>query len=175
MQRSKDGAERDRVDPASLLDDEDTESGATGSARSESDAGSSSGGRLRRLLPGGPTVSARSFLVVLALLLAGTFVGGAIPVVGALGRFLGLFAAAFAIGLGGSRSRYLEVGLAGALASGAAFVLGTLTSVFAPVAVSVLADYGLAVAGVGVASGLLASLLGHYFGRDLRHGLTRQV
>jgi len=173
MQRSKDGTER--VDPASLLDEDGSGSGDVASGVAESDAASTSGGRLRGRLPSGPTVSIRSFLVVLALLLVGLFVGGSIPLVGAVGRFVGLFAAAFAIGLGGSRSRYLEVGLAGALASGAAFVLGTLTSVFAPIAVSVLADYGLAIAGVGVVSGLVASLAGHYFGRDLRDGLTREI
>lgn len=174
MQRSKDGTERDPIDPAALLDDE-SERGDADAGRTGSGGDAESRGRIRGRLPTAPTVSARSFLLVLALLLAGTFVGGAVPVVGSVGRFLGVFVAAFAIGAVGSRSRYLEVGLAGALASGAAFVLGTLTSVFAPVAVNVLADYGLAIAGVGVASGLLASLLGHYFGRDLRDGLTREI
>ena len=84
-------------------------------------------------------------------------------------------AVAFAAGLVGSRSRYLEVGLAGAVAAGAAFLLGTLTSVFAPIAGRVLADYGVAIVGVGTGAGLLVALAGHYFGRDLRDGLTRDV
>jgi hypothetical protein len=164
------------VDVASLLDEEGEASGTRADPATDATAGTAdSGGRLRGRLPDGPTVSVRSFLLVLALSIGGVVVGGSIPIVGSIGRFLGLFAVAFAIGLVGSRRRYLEVGLAGAVAAGVAFVLGTLTSVFAPVAVSVLSDFGLAIAGVGVGGGLVASLLGHYFGRDLRSGLPRDV
>jgi hypothetical protein len=123
----------------------------------------------------GPRFSPKSFAVVLLLSLAGLFLGGAIPFVGFVGQFLGLFAVTFAIGLVASRRRYLEVGLAGALASGLLFVFGTLTSVFAPFAVDFLAEYGVAVAGVGAGAGLLAALAGHYFGRDLRDGVTREL
>ena len=94
---------------------------------------------------------------------------------GSIGRFVGLFAVACATGLIGSRSRYLEVGVAGAVAAGVTFLLGTLTSIFAPVAVQVLADYGVAIVGVGTGAGLLVSIVGHYFGRDLRAGLTRDI
>ncbi|QCC46982.1 hypothetical protein [Halobellus limi] len=185
MQRSSEQDERERVDPASLLDDdapdtvESAEGPTSGSDRTGRD-GSTGGGRLRRLLPSRPrplrgSFSARSFLVVLALSLAGVIAGGSIPLVGTVGQFLGLFLVAFVVGAVGARRRYLEVGLAGAIAAGIAFVLGTLTSVFAPVAVQVLADYGVAIAGVGTGAGLLASLAGHYFGRDLRDGLTRDV
>lgn len=123
----------------------------------------------------GRAFSPKSFAVVLCLSLAGLLVGGAIPLVGFVGRFLGLFAVGFAVGLTASRRRYLEVGLAGALASGLAFVLSTLTAAFAPFAVDFLAKHGVAVAGMGAGAGLLASLAGHYFGRDLRDGLTRDV
>ena len=185
MQRSSERDERERVDPASLLDDDDpdtvesAEGPTSGSDRTGRD-GSTGGGRLRRLLPSRPrplqgAFSVRSFLVVLALSLVGVVAGGSIPLVGSVGQFLGLFLVTFVIGAVGSRRRYLEVGLAGAVAAGIAFVLGTLTSVFAPVAVSVLADYGVAIVGVGTGAGVLASLAGHYFGRDLRDGLTRKV
>ncbi|WP_256545591.1 hypothetical protein [Halobellus inordinatus] len=182
MQRSEEQEER-TVDPASLLDDDGAESDNAGprdaAGRSADDA-SARGGRLRRVLPSAPgslrsPFSIRSFLVVLALSVVGVVAGGSIPLVGSVGQFLGLFVVAFAVGAVGSRRRYLEVGLAGAIAAGLAFVLGTLTSVFAPVAVRILADYGVAIAGVGVGAGLLASLAGHYFGRDLRDGLTRDV
>jgi hypothetical protein len=142
---------------------------AVASGPSESGAAASRRGRLGRAF------SPKSFGVLVVLLLAGMFLGGAVPVVGFVGRFLGLFAVAFAVGLVSSRRRYLEVGLAGALASGLGFVLGTLTSVFAPFAVQFLADYGAAVVGVGAGAGVLASLAGHYFGRDLRDGLTREI
>ena len=174
MQRSD---ERD-ADTAALDDFDDLGTDAADDAGVAAATGeSTSGGRLRGLLPSvsGPSVSLRSFLIVLAASFAGVIAGGSIPIVGTIGRFLGLFAVAFAIGAIGSRSRYLEVGLAGAIASGTAFLLATLTSIFAPVAVRVLADYGVAIAGVGTGAGLLVALAGHYFGRDLRDGLTREV
>ena len=172
MQRS-DERETDELDAAELLDDD---IGSDAAARSEPTTETSSDGRLRGALSGiGPSFSLRSFLVILVASLAGVIAGGSIPIVGSIGRFLGLFAVAFAAGLVGSRSRYLEVGLAGAVAAGAAFLLGTLTSIFAPVAVQFLADYGVAIVGVGTGAGLLVALAGHYFGRDLRDGLTRDV
>lgn len=172
MQRS-DEREADEFDAAEILDDD---IGSAAVDRPESTRESSSGGRLRSALSGvGPSFSVRSFLVVFAAALAGVIAGGSVPIVGSIGRFLGLFAVAFVAGAVGSRSRYLEVGVAGALAAGVTFLLGTLTSVFAPVAVRVLADYGVAIAGVGTGAGLLVALAGHYFGRDLRDGLTRDV
>jgi hypothetical protein len=132
----------------------------------------SSGGVRGRL---GRLFSLRAFLLALVLSLVGLFLGGAVPVVGFVGRYVGLFAAAFVVGLVAQRRRYLEVGLAGGLASGLGFVLSAVTSAFLPFAVSLLAEYGLAVAGVGAGVGLLVSLAGHYFGRDLRDGLTREV
>jgi len=173
MQRSDEREADDRIDASELLDDD---IGSDTPSQSDSTAETSSGGRLRGALSGiGPSFSLRSFLVILVASLAGVIAGGSIPIVGSIGRFLGLFAVAFAAGLVGSRSRYLEVGLAGAVAAGAAFLLGTLTSIFAPVAVRVLADYGVAIVGVGTGTGLLVSIVGHYFGRDLRDGLTREV
>ena len=176
MQRS-DERDADYDDPAALLDDDlDSDAKLDGD---DARQGSTSESRLRGLLPSvggvGPSFSLRSFLVILVASVAGVVAGGAIPIVGSIGRFLGLFAVAFATGLVGARSRYLEVGLAGAAAAGAAFLLGTLTSIFAPVAVQFLADYGVAIVGVGVGTGFLVSIVGHYFGRDFRDGLTREV
>ena len=178
MQRSNE-REPDYDDPADLLDDDlggDVSNDVRTDAGSAPEA-STSEGRLRGLVPSlsSPSVSLRSFLVVLVASLAGVIAGGSIPIVGSIGRFLGLFAVAFAVGTVGSRSRYLEVGVAGAIAAGVAFLLGTLTSIFAPVAVRVLADYGVAIVGVGTGAGLLVSIVGHYFGRDLRAGLTRDI
>ena len=178
MQRS-DERDADYDDPAALLDDLDDDTGSDAGGHADSTSDTSSGSRLRGLLPSlsgiGPSVSLRSFLVILVASVAGVVAGGSIPIVGSIGRFLGLFAVAFAAGLIGSRNRYLEVGLAGAVAAGAAFLLGTLTSIFAPVAVQFLADYGVAIVGVGVGTGFLVSIVGHYFGRDFRDGLTREV
>jgi len=180
MQRTDEPRERSTESTASQGDERER-GGALGQSTSGRETRESNErGRLRRLMPSRPSFlrpsfSIRSFLVVLAVSVLGIVAGGAIPLVGAVGQFLGLFLVAFAIGIVGSRARYLEVGLAGAIAAGLAFVLGTLTSVFAPVAVGIIADYGVAIAGVGTGTGLLAALLGHYFGRDLRDGLTREV
>ncbi|WP_410766807.1 hypothetical protein [Haloferax sp. DFSO60] len=129
----------------------------------------SSSGRL------GGLFSVRTFLVALVLSIGGVIVGGAIPLIGFIGNFLGIAMAGFLLGILGSNRRYVEVGLAGAIAAGFAFVLSTLLSVFAPFALQLLADYGLAIAGVGSVTGALAGLVGHYFGRDLRDGLTREI
>ncbi|MUV58895.1 hypothetical protein [Halogeometricum sp. CBA1124] len=153
------------------LDDEFSGVGESAERSPASSRSESNGGRL------GGVFSPKVFLGVLLASLLGAFLGGSIPVVGFVGRFLGLFAVGFGVGLLSGRRRYLEVGLAGAFASGLLWVLTTLTSTFAfaPFAVELLAQYGLAIAGVGAGAGLLASLAGHYFGRDLRDGLTRDI
>lgn len=158
-QRESERSVDDILSDLNLDDDEPT-------AAKQSSGG---GGRLSGLF------SARTFLLALVLSIGGLLVGGAVPIVGFVGRFVGIAAAGFLLGLVGSRRRYVEVGLAGAIAAGLAFVLSTLFSVFAPFAVQLLADYGLAIAGVGALSGALAGLLGHYFGRDLKDGLTRDL
>jgi hypothetical protein len=124
--------------------------------------------------------SLRSFLVLVVASLVGVVVGGVVPIVG---RYLGLFAVAFLAGLVGSRRRYVEVGAAGALASGLTFLLSAVTTALTPLGAGLLgrlgaaglAEVGVTVAGIGVGTGLLVSLAGHYFGRDLRDGLTRDV
>ena len=123
------------------------------------------GRRFRRLF------SPRTVLLAIVLSVVGLVAGGAVPVVGYLGRFLGIALAAFALAFLVSGRRYVEAGLAGALAAGLGFVLGTLNSVLFPV----VADYGLQIAGVGTTAGLLAALVGHYFGRDLKAGLTTEL
>jgi len=126
------------------------------------------GRRVGRIFEGKP------FLLALVAVTGGMLLGGSVPLIGAAGRFAGIFAVAFALGLAWSRRRYLEVGLAGALAAGLGFLLGVLTSLF-PVGVAVLGDHGVAVAGVGAGTGALTALAGYYFGRDLRAGMTRDV
>jgi hypothetical protein len=111
--------------------------------------------------------SPRAFLVALVLSVIGVALGGFVPILGAVLRFVGVFAAGFALGAVGEDRHYIEAGLAGALVPG----VGTLVSSFA----LVLGGVGLPVIAVAVGLGLLAGLAGHYFGRDLRDGLTREV
>jgi hypothetical protein len=126
------------------------------------------GGRFRGFF------SPRAFLLALVLAAGGAFVGGLVPLIGTIGSIVGLFAAAFVLGLLSSRRRYLEVGLAGAIGSILMIVMTTIGA-FLPFAVGFLAENGLLVTGVGAGTGVLVSIVGHYFGRDLRAGLTREV
>jgi hypothetical protein len=152
-----------------LTDDADDH----GPATTDDASASASGGVLRGRLGG--VFAPRLFLGVLVLSVVAVVLGGAVPVVGFLGRLAGLFAVAFAVGVLVSGRHYLEVGLAGALASGLGFVVSTFTAAFFPFAVRLLSEYGIAIAGVGAGVGALAALLGHYFGRDLRDGLSREI
>ena len=58
----------------------------------------------------------------------------------------------------------LEVG---ALAGGGSVLLGNF--------LIALLGGGLTIVAFGAAGGAVAGVLGHYFGRDLRHGLTRDL
>lgn len=119
-------------------------------------------GRIDRLF------SVRSFgTALLASIAAAIGVGFAIPFIGALGALAGIFAVGVGFGLVSERRQYLEVGLAGA----ATAALGAMTE-FLVVALAGREDL---VVLFGVGSGLLAALLGHYVGRDLRSGLTRDI
>ncbi len=115
----------------------------------------------------GQLFSPRVFLVALVLSAVGVVLGGFIPVIGGLLGFVGVFLAGFALGLVSDDRHYPEVGVAGALAAGGWSVLGNFTLFLVGVGLP------LVVASAGV--GLLCGLLGHYFGRDLREGLTREL
>lgn len=132
------------------------------SAESES---ASARGRVRRRATG--WFSAKAFLVALALAAAGVFAGGAIPVVGGFGGLVGAFVAGALLGLVGSARRYVEVGAAGAAVAGA--------SAFFDFFVLSLFGVGLPLVVVGAGAGLVAGVLGHYLGRDLRAGLTEDI
>lgn len=163
MQRT-DQRERSRGDRRSDAASDERASGGGVRARAR--------GRLGRLF------SPKAFVVALALAAVGIVGGGAVlgfvPVLGAVGGFAGLFAVAFALGAIWSSRRYAEVGLAGAVAAGLSFVLNTLGASL-PLGAVWLQRHGVTIAGVGVGAGLLVALLGYYFGRDLRTGLTREI
>jgi len=124
-------------------------------------------GLLARLTPTVP-LSLRAFVVALALGVAAMAGGTFVPFPGA--RFGLLFAGTFGYGVAASASRYVECALAGSLAAGLGFVLSV---VLGGTLLPVLAGYGVELAGVGVTTGGLVALAGHYFGRDLRAGWTR--
>jgi hypothetical protein len=128
-------------------------------------------GGLRSRLPSGPSVptvlTPRGLLLALALTVVGFLVGGAVPLVGGVTGLLGIAVAGFGLGLVG-RGRYLELALAGAATGAVAFFFDRLV-------LSVVAGFAVPLTLVGGTAGLLAAVLGLYFGRDLRDGLTRSV
>lgn len=116
----------------------------------------------------GRLFAVRSFLLALVVIGIATLVAGALIPLGSVGGLIGTAAGSFGYGLVASRSRYAEAGLAGGLVLGVATLADYL--VF-----SVFAGVGLALPLAGGAVGLVVALLGHYFGRDLRDGLTREI
>jgi FtsH-binding integral membrane protein len=141
-----------------------------GSDTSTDDAGGSASLRTRL----GRVFSPRAFLAALLLSVGGLTLGQAVPILGQLplvGQFLGflgVFLAGFVLGLGAKRRRYLEGALGGATAAGLAFVANAVLFTF-------VSDVGLQFAAVGAGIGAAAALIGVYFGRDLRNGLTREI
>jgi len=112
--------------------------------------------------------SPRTFLIALLASVAGAFIAGlVIPFFGSLAALGGIFAVAFVFGLISDRRRYLEVGLAG----GTTAVLGMLMEFL----VLTVVGSGQLLAVIGAGSGLAVAVLGHYFGRDLRSGLSREI
>lgn len=109
--------------------------------------------------------SPKAFLAFVLTIGVALFVSGlAVPIAG---RLLGVLAVTFLLGLATSRRRYAEMTAAGISVG----------------AVSALADHAILTfasslqgsTAVGITAGLLACLVGYYFGRDLRAGLFRDV
>ncbi|ERH03113.1 MAG: hypothetical protein J07HN6_00117 [Halonotius sp. J07HN6] len=129
-------------------------------------------GRLAGLL------STRALLISLLAVAAGVFAGGMVPLIGSFGSLAGVFVATFVVGVIASESRYVETGIAGGVATGI-IGLGMLTSASLPIVLPLIEQFGLAFSGIGVAVGsvlgIVLSLVGHYFGRDLRDGLTQEI
>lgn len=115
----------------------------------------------------GRVLSTRGLGISLVVTLAFSLLFGLIPLLGLLGKLLGIGAAGFVYGLVGSENRYLETGLAGGLVGGLSAFLGNLLVVSMGSTTRLLA--------IGVLGGLVVALIGHYFGRDMRQGVTRDV
>jgi hypothetical protein len=115
----------------------------------------------------GSALGTRDLAVSAVVALVGVlFLGGLFPF-GLVGNLIGLLVAAFLYGTVASESKYVPMGLAGGAVGGGAAVLGNLTLT--------LLGPGIPLAAVGAVGGLFAGVVGHYFGRDLRDGLTREI
>lgn len=114
--------------------------------------------------------SPRSFLVALVVLSIGLFVPSFIPIVSALPGIglAGLFGAAFALGGVGSDRQYLEVGTAGAVVVGMSILSQYMT-------IALVGSNMTEFATVGFGVGVVVAVIGYYFGRDLRNGVTRDI
>jgi len=145
---------------------------ATDRSATDSEAADTSDNATGRL---GGLFSLKAFLLSAALIAVGVVGGGAIPIVGTLGSLGGLFVATFVVGLVASKRRYLETAVAGGLIVGVSFALSLLSTGVLPVGMRFFREYGLAFGGVGVGIGALLAVVGHYFGRDLRDGLTQEI
>jgi VIT1/CCC1 family predicted Fe2+/Mn2+ transporter len=116
---------------------------------------------------GGSYFSLRALLFAFGAVGGGMVLGGLIPLV-PFTELLGVLLGGFVYGLLVSERRYLEMGIAGAVSGGVMAVLSLLPQLAAGLNGTRL----FAIAG-GV--GLVLSLVGHYFGRDLRNGLTKDI
>ena len=114
-------------------------------------------------------LSSRSLLVAVVLAFTGLVLVGTVPLLGSVPYvgLLGIALGTFVHGLVANRSRYVEAGLAGACAGAGSILVGYL--------LVVIVGDGTRLVAAGFLTGALAGLAGHYFGRDLRDGLTGEV
>ena len=170
---------KDIIDDDLLDDDRHTGGSSRGTdgtpSESVPDGTETTDGKAPLVGKSGRLFSGKATLLAIVLTGIGMFLGGAIPLVGGIGRFVGLFLAAFVVGLVLSERRYVETGLVGAGAATVTVLSGVLGAAFLPVSLQVLQDYGVSFALVAAVIGLLLALFGHYLGRDLRAGLSRDL
>jgi len=115
----------------------------------------------------GRVLSTRGLVVSVVLTAVFAVLFGLVPFVGLLGQLAGIGAAGFLYGLATRESRYLELALAGASVGTASALFGNLLVVTIGSATALL--------GFGLLGGAFLGVLGHYFGRDLRDGLSREL
>jgi hypothetical protein len=138
--------------------------------RSRESAGRGRLGRLRARVGAGVggIFAVRSFVLAMVGSALGLFAGNLSPLpLGGFGSVLGVLAASFLGGLVLKRA-YIEWMLAGALVSALSVLLGYAF-------LSMAAGIGVNIAAIGGAAGGSAGVIGHYFGRDLRAGLTKSI
>lgn len=130
-------------------------------------AATDDGTRTRIRESAGNVVSGKALVLSLVLVVGGMVVGGWQLPLDTIGGLLGIVVAAFLYGVGSEVRHYVELALAGAIAGGGSALLGNL--------VLSLLGVGIPAVAFGAITGALAALVGHYFGRDLRDGLTREL
>jgi len=112
-------------------------------------------------------VTTRSLLISLFMTVTGSLAFGLLPLLGFLWNLVGIFAGAFIYGASTDARRYFELALAGAMTGGGIALLGNV--------ILTLFGAGVPLVMFGIFGGAIAGVLGHYFGRDLREGLTSDL
>lgn len=154
---SQSGGSSDRTRTTTPIDT----STSNASTTAESD-----GSGLRQRLGGAFSITA--FVIALVLTAVGSGLGGFIPLIGGPLAFAGIFLATFLLGTVSSRRHYVEAGLSAGLVAGAS-ALGN------HVYLAFIGGNGPILIGGLAAIGVVCGVLGHYFGRDLRDGFTRDL
>jgi len=116
---------------------------------------------------GGSYFSVRALIVAFVAIGGGMTLGSLIPII-PFTTFAGIPLGSFLHGLLDRERRYVETAVVGGLLAGLAVVTSLLPQVLAGLD-------GTRLFAVAAAVGLVLSLVGHYFGRDLRNGLTRDI
>jgi hypothetical protein len=144
----------------------DIETSLDGSTDPEQDVDSESeAGAVRSRL--GSIATTRSLGTALVLSILGIVAFSFVPFLSVAGTVLGIATGGFAYGLGSEAQRYVEMAIAGAVAGGGAMLLDNL--------IVALVASGATLLGFSLLAGAAAGLVGHYFGRDLRAGLTADL
>lgn len=154
----------DTAEPSPVEDDQSGSwwrSSSSESSTDSSEAHSSSTSRLSI----SRYFSPKAFLALVGAIGLGLVAGSFLLPFG--GRPAGMFAVAFLLGLVTTDRRYLEIALAGTSVGAASALLAN------PILTA--AGSGTTVIAIGVAAGLVTSVGGYYFGRDLRDGLSREI
>jgi FtsH-binding integral membrane protein len=112
-------------------------------------------------------VSVRALIVAFVAIGGGMTLGSLIPII-PFTTFAGIPFGSFLHGLLDRERRYVETAVVGSLLGGLAVVTSLLPQVLAGLD-------GVRLFAVTAGIGLGLSLVGHYFGRDLRNGLTRDI
>lgn len=118
----------------------------------------------------GKHFSLPGFLAAILLSTVCLLAVGAIPLLGVLGivaNLLGITVGTFVLGVGSGEKRYVESGLGGS-------TVGLLAVLLPHLPFGIL-GLGLIPLAIGILGGAGAGVLGHYLGRDLRDGLTREI
>lgn len=158
----------DRLEGTTPGSDFETDAAATGPGDDATADGTTLRGRVTSRVPTpGNVFSVRAFGLVVSLALAATFLAGMVLPLGGLAGYLGIALVGFGVGLADSQRRYTELLVGGAVASAVGTFVGNI--------VLTALGIGVPLVVLGALGGAAAGVVGHYFGRDLRAGLTRDL